>query len=49
LTIASWTGDHLEDYTDNAIIILGCIKEDTEFKYRRFGKQGARAEEDNGE
>jgi len=30
----------------NAIIRLGCIKEDTEFKYKRFGKLGARAEED---
>ena len=42
----SW-GQRMKDNTDKyAIIRLGCIKEDTEFKYRRFGKQEAGAEED---
>jgi len=31
------------------MIRLGCIKEDTEFKYKRFKKQGARVGEDIGE
>jgi len=31
------------------IIRLGCIEEDTVFKYKRLRKQGARAEEDIGE
>jgi len=33
----------------NTIIRLVCIKGDTEFEYKRFGKQGAEAEEDIGE
>jgi len=33
----------------NTIIGSVCIKEDTVFKYRRFGKQGVGVEEDIGE